>query len=102
MSCGGHGQVNVASAGLNLLALRAYPAGMIKSDLVARIAAQNPHLYEKDCEAVVNTILARIADALAAGDRVELRGFGAFSIKTMRPRQRRNLRTGEKVDVTEK
>jgi integration host factor subunit beta len=55
---------------------------MIRSELVARIAELNPHLYEKDCEAVVNAILGRIADALAAGERVEIRGFGAFSVKT--------------------
>ena len=61
---------------------------MIKSELVLRIAEQNPHLYEKDAEAVVNTILGRISDALVAGDRVELRGFGAFTIRS------RNARLG--------
>ena len=54
---------------------------MIRSELVFRIAALNPHLYEKDCEAVVDTILGRIEAALVAGDRVEIRGFGAFSAK---------------------
>src|SRR3954469_18826272 len=75
---------------------------MIKSELVARLAAQNPHLYERDCEAVVNAILGRIEDALAAGDRVEIRGFGAFTVKTTRARQGRNPRTGEHVAVAEK
>ncbi|WP_336492500.1 integration host factor subunit beta [Methylobacterium nigriterrae] len=75
---------------------------MIKSELVARIAAENLHLYERDCEAVVNAILGRIADALAAGERVEIRGFAAFSIKGMRARQGRNPRTGESVAVAEK
>src|SRR5438270_58179 len=75
---------------------------MIRSELVARIAELNLHLYEKDCEAVVNAILGRIADALAASERVEIRGFGAFSVKTMRPRQGRNPRTGESVAVVEK
>jgi integration host factor subunit beta len=75
---------------------------MIRSELVARSAAQNPHLYEKDCEAVVNAILGRIEDALAAGDRVEIRGFGAFSVKELIARQGRNPRTGESVAVKEK
>lgn len=47
---------------------------MIKSELILRIAEQNPHLYERDVEALVNVILKRITDALIAGDRVELRG----------------------------
>src|SRR3954453_314680 len=75
---------------------------MIRSELVARIAAQNPHLYERDCEAVVNAILGRIADALAAGERGEIRGFGAFSTKDLRARQGRNPKTGESVAVREK
>jgi integration host factor subunit beta len=75
---------------------------MIRSELVLRIAALNPHLYEKDCEAVVDTILGRIEAALVAGDRVEIRGFGAFSTKHLRARQGRNPRTGESVAVGEK
>jgi integration host factor subunit beta len=75
---------------------------MIRSELVLRIAALNPHLYEKDCEAVVDTILGRIEAALVAGDRVEIRGFGAFSTKDLRARQGRNPRTGESVAVKEK
>ncbi|MBD8907761.1 MULTISPECIES: HU family DNA-binding protein [Methylorubrum] len=75
---------------------------MIRSELVTRLAAQNPHLYEKDCEAVVSAVLARIEDALVAGDRVEIRGFGAFSTKDIRARQGRNPRTGESVLVAEK
>jgi integration host factor subunit beta len=75
---------------------------MIRSELVLRLAALNPHLYEKDCEAVVNAILDRIGDALAAGDRVEIRGFGAFSVTSTRARQGRNPRTGESVAVSEK
>lgn len=54
---------------------------MIKSELVLKIAEQNPHLYQRDVETLVNAILDTIADALAQGDRVELRGFGAFSVK---------------------
>jgi len=75
---------------------------MIRSELVLRVAAQNPHLYEKDCEAVVKAILGRIEDALANGDRVEIRGFGAFSTKDLRARQGRNPRTGDSVVVAEK
>ena len=75
---------------------------MIKSELVQRIAADNPHLYQRDVETIVNTILDTIVDALAEGDRVELRGFGAFSIKERPARVGRNPRTGEKVAVEEK
>ncbi|TXM66916.1 integration host factor subunit beta [Methylobacterium sp. WL12] len=73
---------------------------MIRSDLVLRLAAQNPHLYEKDCEAVVDAILGRIADALVAGDRVEIRGFGSFSVKERQAREGRNPKTGAPVSVS--
>lgn len=72
---------------------------MIKSELVLRIAAQNPHLYQRDIENIVNSILDTISDALARGDRVELRGFGAFSVKKRDARAARNPRTGEAVSV---
>ena len=75
---------------------------MIKSELVLRIAAQNPHLYQRDVEAVVNAVLDTIGDALARGDRVELRGFGAFSTKKRDARAGRNPRTGAAVAVDEK
>ena len=75
---------------------------MIKSELVLKIAEQNPHLYQRDVENIVNAILDTIADALARGDRVELRGFGAFSVKTRDARTGRNPRTGENVPVSEK
>jgi len=75
---------------------------MIKSELVSRIAAQNPHLYQRDVENIVNTILGTIVDAMKGGDRVELRGFGAFSVKSRPARTGRNPRTGEKVPVSEK
>ena len=54
---------------------------MIKSELVARLAVRYPHLYHRDVERVVSTVLDEITAALAKGDRVELRGFGAFSVK---------------------
>ena len=75
---------------------------MIKSELVARIAAQNPHLYQRDIENIVNTILGTVVDAMKNGDRVELRGFGAFSVKNRPARTGRNPRTGESVEVEEK
>ncbi|MEH3119120.1 MAG: integration host factor subunit beta [Methylorubrum populi] len=75
---------------------------MIKSELVLKIAEQNPHLYQRDVETLVNAILDTIADALAQGDRVELRGFGAFSVKRREARRGRNPRTGESVAVSEK
>lgn len=75
---------------------------MIKSQLVLRIAEMNPHLYQRDVETLVNAILEEITDALRRGDRVELRGFGAFSVKRRDARAGRNPRTGERVDVGEK
>jgi len=59
-------------------------------------------LYQRDIETVVNAILGTIADALARGDRVELRGFGTFSVKTREARTGRNPRTGEAVAISEK
>ena len=75
---------------------------MIKSELVQRMSARNPHLYQRDIENIVDAILGEIADALARGERVELRGFGAFSTKQRLARTGRNPRTGDKVPVTEK
>jgi integration host factor subunit beta len=75
---------------------------MIKSELVARLAAANPHLFQRDVERIVSTIFDEISNALARGDRVELRGFGAFSVKSRPARTGRNPRTGEPVSVAEK
>ena len=75
---------------------------MIKSELVQRISSQNPHLYQRDVENIVNAILGEIVAAMARGDRVELRGFGAFSVKKREPRTGRNPRTGEQVAVASK
>ncbi len=75
---------------------------MTRSELIARIAQKNPHLYQRDVERIVSTIFEEIAGALAKGDRVELRGFGAFSVKHREARVGRNPRTGESVDVAEK
>jgi integration host factor subunit beta len=75
---------------------------MIKSELVQRVGTRNPHLYQRDVEHVVNSVLEEIVQALARGDRVELRGFGAFSVKNRPARVGRNPRTGEQVPVGEK
>lgn len=75
---------------------------MIKSELIQTIAQQNPHLYHRDVERIINTVLDEVIKALANGDRVELRGFGAFSTKSRNSRQGRNPRTGEAVEVSAK
>ena len=75
---------------------------MTKSELIARLAADNPHLYQRDVERIVSTIFDEITSALAQGDRVELRGFGAFSVKQRGARTGRNPRTGATVEVSSK
>jgi integration host factor subunit beta len=75
---------------------------MTKSELIQRIAELNPHLYHRDVERIVTTIFEEISEALAGGDRVELRGFGAFSVKQRDARVGRNPRTGDAVQVAEK
>ena len=75
---------------------------MIKSELIQRIAEENPHLFQRDVERIVTTIFDEITAALWRGDRVELRGFGAFSVKRRPARIGRNPRTGEAVQVAEK
>lgn len=75
---------------------------MIKSELIQKIAAANPHLFHRDVERIVNVVFDEIVDALANGNRVELRGFGAFTVKHRGSRQGRNPRTGDPVDVDEK
>ena len=75
---------------------------MTKSELIQRIAELNPHLYHRDVVRIVTTIFEEISEALARGDRVELRGFGAFSVKQRDARVGRNPRTGAAVQVAEK
>jgi integration host factor subunit beta len=75
---------------------------MTKSELIARLAEKNPHLYLRDVERIVATIFDEISGALSRGDRVELRGFGAFSVKRRDARLGRNPRTGTTVKVSEK
>ena len=75
---------------------------MTKSELIQRLAEANPHLYLRDVERIVTTIFDEITGALADGDRVELRGFGAFSVKERGSRTGRNPRTGDAVEVPAK
>ncbi len=75
---------------------------MTKSELIQRLAERNPHLYLRDVEKIVETIFEEITKALVNGDRVELRGFGAFSVKQREARAGRNPRTGESVKVDAK
>ena len=75
---------------------------MTKSELIQRLAERNPHLYQRDVERIVTAIFDEIAAALSGGDRVELRGFGAFSVKRRDARLGRNPRTGDSVQVEEK
>jgi integration host factor subunit beta len=83
--------------------MRTLPAAaMTKSELVERLLARNRHLYERDVEMIVNIIFGQIAAALARDDRVELRGFGTFSIKHRKARIGRNPRTDDKVQVSDK
>jgi len=75
---------------------------MTRSELVASLAAKNPHLMHRDVELIVATVFDEITAALSRGDRVELRGFGAFSVRRRDARTGRNPRTGEAVPVAEK
>ncbi len=75
---------------------------MIKSELIQQIAEDNPHLYQRDVERIVSTLFEEITAALERGDRVELRGFGAFSVKKRDARMGRNPRTGAAVPVPKK
>ncbi len=75
---------------------------MTKSELIQRLAECNPHLYQRDVELIVTAIFDEITAALSRGDRVELRGFGAFSVKRRDARLGRNPRTGDSVRVDEK
>ena len=75
---------------------------MIRSELITQLAEENPHLTQRDVERVVSVILERMCETLATGGRVELRGFGAFSVRARPARSGRNPRTGEPVEVKAK
>ncbi len=75
---------------------------MTKSELIAELASANPHLLSRDIELIVSTVFDEIIAALSRGARVELRGFGAFTVKRRDARTGRNPRTGESVAVDQK
>jgi integration host factor subunit beta len=75
---------------------------MIKTELIQKVAGANPHLFHRDVERIINIVLDEITSALARGDRVELRGFGAFTVKHRAARQGRNPRTGDTFFVDDK
>jgi integration host factor subunit beta len=75
---------------------------MTKSDLIKRLAEANPHLFLRDVERIVSTVFEEVTQALVRGDRVELRGFGAFSVRQRGSRVGRNPRTGDEVEVPDK
>ena len=75
---------------------------MIRSELIELLADENPHLFHRDVERIANTIFEEIIEAMARGNRVELRGFGTFSVKKRDARNGRNPKTGEAVDVDQK
>ncbi len=75
---------------------------MTKSELIQRLAKKYPHLYQRDIEVLVSTVLGEISNALADGNRVELRGFGAFSVRKREARAARNPKNGEVVNIGER
>jgi integration host factor subunit beta len=75
---------------------------MIKSELVTKITDTYPGLYQRDADLIVNTIFNEISEALARGDRVEIRGFGSFNTKETEARVGRNPKSGQKIPVQEK
>lgn len=77
-------------------------AGMTKSDLIERVAERVPHISKKDTETVVNTIFDSMTEALRNGDRIEIRGFGSFQVKTREAREGRNPKTGDEVRIPAK
>lgn len=75
---------------------------MTRSELIRRLAERFPHFNQADAEAAVKTILEAISDALGEHRRIEIRGFGSFSVNVRPPRIGRNPKTGERVAVPEK
>ncbi|MCH7373350.1 MULTISPECIES: integration host factor subunit beta [Aeromonas] len=75
---------------------------MTKSDLIEKLAANRMHMPAKDVEAAIKEILEQMASTLQNGDRIEIRGFGSFSLHYRAPRVGRNPKTGDKVELTGK
>jgi len=75
---------------------------MTKSELIARLAERNPRLVARDADEAVNTMLEAMTDALAGGQRIEIRGFGSFALNYRPPRVGRNPKSGDRVQVPAK
>ena len=75
---------------------------MTKSELIAKLATRYPQLVVKDAELAVKAILDAMAQGLATGQRIEIRGFGSFALNSRPPRIGRNPKSGDKVMVPEK
>lgn len=75
---------------------------MTKSELIARLAMRFPQLVAKDADFAVKMMLDAMSEALAKGDRIEIRGFGSFALNYRPPRTGRNPKSGDKVSVPEK
>jgi len=75
---------------------------MTKSELILRLSKKYPHLYQRDIETLVNTVFDNISETLVDGGRVELRGFGAFSVRKREARKARNPKNGQEVYIGER
>ncbi len=75
---------------------------MTKSELIEALAKQQPHLAIKDVELAVKCIIEKMNEALATGERIEIRGFGSFSLHLRPPRMGRNPKTGESIALSKK
>lgn len=75
---------------------------MTKSDLVQKLSEQVTTLTKKECEVIVDTVFLQMKDALQKGEKIEIRGFGSFTVRVRRAKEGRNPKTGEKVSIPEK
>ena len=75
---------------------------MTKSDLVQKLSEQVTTLTKKECEVIVDTVFHHMKDALKRGEKIEIRGFGSFTVSVRRAKEGRNPKTGEKVSIPEK
>jgi integration host factor subunit beta len=75
---------------------------MTKSDLVQKLSVQVTTLTKKECEVIVDTVFHHMKDALQRGEKIEIRGFGSFTVRVRRAKEGRNPKTGEKVSIPEK
>lgn len=75
---------------------------MTKSDLVQQLSERVTTLTKKECEVIVDTVFQNMKDALQRGEKIEIRGFGSFTVRVRRAKEGRNPKTGEKVAIPEK